>query len=131
MCSAAFNRVVERSGVSFQSGGGYVGRFVVHACRGEDGYQQQRARFVMAYCFAGTRDARMPAYAERFVAADFAVLLFDYRHFGASDGEPRQLISVRRQLEDYANAIAFARSLPWIDQTRIALWGTSFREVTC
>jgi dienelactone hydrolase len=54
------------------------------------------------------------------------VLLFDYRHFGASDGEPRQLVSVRRQLEDYASAAAFARALDGVDPARIAAWGTSF-----
>jgi pimeloyl-ACP methyl ester carboxylesterase len=81
---------------------------------------------VMAHGLGGTRDASLEPYAERFAAAGIAVLLFDYRHFGASDGEPRQLISVRRQLQDYASAIAFARSLPGIDARRIAAWGTSF-----
>jgi pimeloyl-ACP methyl ester carboxylesterase len=33
---------------------------------------------------------------------------------------------VRRQLQDYAAAIAFARSLPGVDRARIAAWGTSF-----
>ena len=36
-------------------------------------------------------------YAQRFAAAGFAVLVFDYRHFGASDGWARQLIRVGRQ----------------------------------
>jgi dienelactone hydrolase len=54
------------------------------------------------------------------------VLLFDYRHFGASDGEPRQLVSVRRQLQDYAAAIEFARALAGVDPARVAVWGTSF-----
>ena len=31
--------------------------------------------------------------------AGMAALVFDYRHFGDSEGEPRQLISVRRQLD--------------------------------
>jgi pimeloyl-ACP methyl ester carboxylesterase len=54
------------------------------------------------------------------------VLVFDYRHFGASEGEPRQLIDVRRQHEDYAAALTYARALPWVDPDRIVLWGTSF-----
>lgn len=81
---------------------------------------------VMAHGFAGVRDARLDAFAERFASAGFAVLLFDYRGFGASDGEPRQLLSIPRQLEDWAAAISFARTLDGIDPERIALWGTSF-----
>jgi len=120
------SRVVERSDVSFQSGGITCRAWLYRPAAMRTDTSDNAPCVVMAHGFAGTRDARLPAYAERFVVADFAVLLFDYRHFGASDGEPRQLISVRRQLEDYASAIAFARSLPEIDGGRIALWGTSF-----
>jgi uncharacterized protein len=81
---------------------------------------------VMAHGFGATRDASLAPYAERFAAAGMAVLVFDYRHFGASDGEPRQLVSPRRQLQDYSAAIAFAKSLEGIDGSRIAVWGTSF-----
>jgi uncharacterized protein len=55
-----------------------------------------------------------------------AVLLFDYRHFGDSTGEPRQLLDIGRQQADYRAAVAFARSLGGIDAQRIALFGTSF-----
>jgi cephalosporin-C deacetylase-like acetyl esterase len=80
----------------------------------------------MAHGFGATRDASLEPYAERFAAAGMHVLLFDYRHFGASDGEPRQLLSVRRQLQDYAAAVGFASALPGVDPQRIAVWGTSF-----
>ena len=81
---------------------------------------------VMAHGWSGVREQRLDAYAERFAAAGLAVLLFDYRHFGASEGEPRDLLDIRRQLADWAAAVAFARSLPDIDPERIALWGSSF-----
>lgn len=81
---------------------------------------------VMAHGLGGVRTAGLEPYARRFAEAGFAVLLFDYRHFGASDGEPRQLVSIRRQLDDWAAAIAFARSRPVIDPDAIALWGSSF-----
>lgn len=81
---------------------------------------------ILAHGFGGTRRARLPAYAERFRAAGIAAFVFDYRHFGDSTGEPRQLISIRRQLEDWRAAIAFARTLAGIDRDRVALWGTSF-----
>lgn len=81
---------------------------------------------VMAHGFSAVREQRLDAYAERFVEAGFAVLLFDYRHFGSSDGEPRQLLSISRQLQDWRAAIAAARAQPGIDSTRIALFGSSF-----
>ncbi len=55
-----------------------------------------------------------------------AALVFDYRHFGASQGDPRQLLNIARQRADWRAAIAFARTLRGIDKTRVALWGTSF-----
>ncbi len=67
----------------------------------------------------------LPAYGERFATAGFAVLIFDYRYFGESEGQPRQLVSVERQREDLRSAIRFARNQAGIDPNRIALWGTS------
>jgi len=81
---------------------------------------------IMAHGFGGTKDAGLDRYAARFAEAGFAVLVFDYRHFGESDGEPRQLIWIPYQLEDWSAAIRYARGLKEIDPSRIALWGTSF-----
>ena len=81
---------------------------------------------VLAHGWSGIREQRLDAYAERFAAAGMAALVFDYRHFGGSGGEPRQLLDVRRQLEDWAAAIAYARSLDGVDPERVALWGSSF-----
>jgi dienelactone hydrolase len=80
---------------------------------------------VMAHGLGGTRDASLAPYAERFAAAGFYVLLFDYRYLGDSDGEPRQLVSMHRQLADWAAAIAFARAIEGVDPQRIGLWGCS------
>jgi pimeloyl-ACP methyl ester carboxylesterase len=80
----------------------------------------------MAHGLASTRDDGLPAYAQRFAEAGLAVLLFDYRHFGASGGQPRQLVDVGRQHEDYHAAIRYARTLDGIDPDRIVLWGSSF-----
>jgi uncharacterized protein len=90
---------------------------------GEDGL---RPCVVLAHGFGGTVDSGLVPYAERFASAGLHALAFDYRHFGASEGEPRQLLSIQRQLEDYASAIAFARSLPGVDPERIAVWGSSY-----
>lgn len=81
---------------------------------------------VLAHGFAFTREARLDDYARRFVTAGLAVLVFDYRHFGDSDGQPRQLMDIAAQLADWRAAIAFSRSLDGIDGDQVALWGTSF-----
>lgn len=86
----------------------------------------RRPCVVLAHGFGGTVDSGLMPFAERFSQAGLDALAFDYRHFGASDGEPRQLLSIPRQLEDYAAAIAFARSLDGVDPERIVLWGSSF-----
>jgi fermentation-respiration switch protein FrsA (DUF1100 family) len=81
---------------------------------------------VLAHGLGGTVDSGLLPFAERFAAAGVDALAFDYRYFGASGGEPRQLISVPHQLEDYAAAIAFARTLDGVDPRRIVVWGSSY-----
>ena len=68
----------------------------------------------------------IPAYAERFAAAGLAALTFDYRHWGESEGEPRRLVSIPRQLADWRSAVAHARTIEGVDPGRIAVWGMSF-----
>ena len=81
---------------------------------------------ILAHGFSGVRDQRLDAYAERFAQGGLAALVFDYRYFGDSDGEPRQLLDIRRQLEDWRAAISYGRTLEGVDPARIAIWGTSF-----
>ncbi len=81
---------------------------------------------VMAHGFSATRRDGLEPYAERFADAGFGVLLFDYRGFGESGGEPRQVIDIRGQQDDYRAAIRAAARVPWVDPSRIALFGSSF-----
>jgi dienelactone hydrolase len=112
-----------REDVSFTSGGDRIAAWFYP---GEHGGAPRRPCVVVGHGFAGVKEARLDAFAERFAQAGLACLVFDYRHFGASGGQPRQLISVRRQQLDWRAAIAYARSLDRVDARRIALWGTSF-----
>jgi alpha-beta hydrolase superfamily lysophospholipase len=81
---------------------------------------------VMAHGFTATRSESLIGFARKFAAAGIATLAFDYRGFGDSGGKERQVLDIRRQLEDVAAAIRFAGGLPNIDPQRIALWGSSF-----
>lgn len=81
---------------------------------------------ILGHGLGGTREMGLEPYARRFAEAGIAALVFTYRHFGDSDGEPRQLLDIGRQLGDWAAALAYARGLDGIDTERVALWGTSF-----
>lgn len=80
----------------------------------------------MAHGFGGTKDAGLLPFAEAFAEAGLDVLLFDYRCFGGSTGEPRQFAWPARHRDDYRVAVDFARGLDGVDPDRIILWGTSW-----
>jgi uncharacterized protein len=80
----------------------------------------------MAHGFGLTKDSGLLPFAEAFAEAGLDVLLFDYRAFGESTGEPRQFAWPPRHREDYRSAIEFARGLAGVDPDRIVLWGSSW-----
>ncbi len=110
-----------RAEVSFESGGERCAAWLYLP----DGEAERHGCVILGHGFSMVREARLDAYAERFVAAGLAAFAFDYRHFGASDGHPRQLLSLSAQLADWHAAIRSVRGLEEIDAGRIALWGTS------
>jgi uncharacterized protein len=79
---------------------------------------------ILAHGFSGTMDRLVP-YAERFASSGIAALVFDYRSFGESGGEPRQLVDIRGQHEDIRAAVAWVRGRADLDTDRVALWGNS------
>ena len=81
---------------------------------------------ILAHGFAGTKEMRLDSFAEKFACSGYNALVFDYRHFGTSDCQPRQLLSIKKQHEDWHAAIKYAETLPYIDSTKIILWGSSF-----
>jgi dienelactone hydrolase len=81
---------------------------------------------VMSHGFSAYRDMIFPRYAERFADAGLAVLLFDYRNLGDSEGSPRDLVDPLRHVEDLQTAIRFVRGLPEVDGARLGLFGSSF-----
>jgi dienelactone hydrolase len=81
---------------------------------------------ILGHGLGGTREMRLDAFAERFAAAGIAALAFTYRYFGTSGGQPRQLLSIKRQLADWDAAIAHVGTRSDVDGSRIAVWGSSF-----
>lgn len=81
---------------------------------------------VMAQGFSALKEMGLDKYAVKFTRAGFIVLAFDYRYFGASDGEPRGQLFYYEQIEDYRNAVTWISLQKEVDATRIGVWGTSF-----
>src|SRR5215831_630431 len=81
---------------------------------------------VMAHGFSAVKEMYLDRYAEVFSAAGLAVLVFDNRNFGASDGEPRDEIDPWRQIADYRDAITYASTLSEVDENRIGILGSSY-----
>src|SRR5260221_353053 len=81
---------------------------------------------VMAHGIGGIKAGGLAPFAERFRKEGFAAIAFDYRNFGGSGGQPREVLSVPRQRADYSAVIGWAIEQPYIDPRQIIAWGTSF-----
>jgi fermentation-respiration switch protein FrsA (DUF1100 family) len=72
----------------------------------------------------GLRDAKLyQPYHDALLAAGIAVLVFDYRGFGDSEGDATYL-DPREQVEDYRAAATYLETRPEIDPTRIGAFGS-------
>jgi len=78
---------------------------------------------VMAPGLGAERSFGYPAVAERFADAGYAAFLFDYREFGASDGDS-QVVDPAGQRADYAAAIDRVQRVDAIGR-ELVLWGAS------
>ncbi|MHB8781016.1 MAG: alpha/beta hydrolase [Candidatus Geothermincolia bacterium] len=65
---------------------------------------------VMAHGFAAEKIFGMTPFARAFLQRGIATFLFDYRNFGGSDGEPRNLVNPWRHLRDWREALRHVRS---------------------
>jgi uncharacterized protein len=81
---------------------------------------------VMAHGIGGIKAGGLAPFAERFRDEGFAAIAFDYRNFGGSSGQPREVLSVPRQRADYSAVIGWAVQQPYVDPRQIIVWGTSF-----
>ncbi len=62
-------------------------------------------------------------YASRLAQEGYLALSFDFRGYGASNGEPRFYESPMMRIEDIKNAVLFVRSLPEADLNRVYILG--------
>jgi alpha-beta hydrolase superfamily lysophospholipase len=80
---------------------------------------------VTANAITAIQEMIVPVYAERLAAAGFVTLIFDYAHWGASDGEPRNHFVAYTQQQNIRDAAAWLASQPEVDAERIGGLGVS------
>ncbi len=92
--------------------------------RTPDDYAEPYRAIVQGPGWLGLKDAKLYVrYHEAFTAAGFAVLVFDYRGFGDSEGD-RGLLSPARQLQDLVNAVTYLTTRKDVDPDAIGVFGT-------
>jgi fermentation-respiration switch protein FrsA (DUF1100 family) len=83
------------------------------------------AAIVTANALSAIKEINLPEYAERFAAAGFATVVFDYRYWGESTGEPRFHVAPMEFRADIRSALDFMAARPEVDAQRIGGWGIS------
>lgn len=114
-----------RATVTFSSAGVECHGWHFRAAHDELSGPAGRPCVVMAHGLAGTKDSGLQPFAESLARAGLDVLAFDYRGFGESGGDRRQVVSVEMQQEDYRSAMQTAAGLDGVDSKRLVLWGVS------
>ena len=79
----------------------------------------------MAHGLAGVKEMRLDAFAERFAAAGYHVLVFDYRHFGDSHGHAAPAVGHQEAAPGLGRRGRLRRSRHEVDASGIVLWGSS------
>jgi fermentation-respiration switch protein FrsA (DUF1100 family) len=81
---------------------------------------------IATHGFAAVKEQCLNEVGEVLCRAGLAVLIYDHRCHGESDGLPRSHIDPWAQVHDYRHAISFAETLDVVDPDRIGVWGTSY-----
>lgn len=112
-----------RKDIEFRTEDGVTLRGWLYAAKGAKG---PSPLIVMAHGFSAVKEMFLDDFAEFFSEAGIAVLVYDHRNLGASDGTPRGHIVPAEQISGYRDAISFAQTLPEVDPNRIGIWGSSY-----
>jgi fermentation-respiration switch protein FrsA (DUF1100 family) len=90
-----------------------------------DGQARDVPGIVMSHGFSAVKE-QLQDWAAAFCDAGLAVLLYDHRNLGTSDGLPRQEVDPSHQIRDMRQAITKLQLLDGTDSDLIGLWGTSY-----
>ncbi|KAJ7477022.1 alpha/beta-hydrolase [Mycena galericulata] len=87
---------------------------------------------VAGHGMTAIKDAGLFTFGEHWTAtAHYASLIFDYRYFGGSGGDPRNLVSLEKQQEDYQSVLRWVRLQPErFLNSQIVLMGSALSGLT-
>ncbi len=86
---------------------------------------ERRAGVVLCHGYTGVKDLYLPDNAAVLNEAGYAVLTFDYKGWGRSDGARSRLAPFSR-VADVLAAVTFLGLQPEVDKTRLGIYGTSY-----
>jgi uncharacterized protein len=90
---------------------------------------ERRAGVVLCHGYTGVRGIYLPDNARGLAAAGYAVLNFDYKGWGDSDG-PKTRLAPYSRVADVQAALSFLAAQPEVDADRLGLYGTSYGGAT-
>ena len=110
--------MVETRRVTFESEGAtLVGTLYVPPGEG------RRPALVVDGPLTSVKEQAQGNYARALAERGYVTLAFDHRFFGESGGQPRQLESPPKKIEDLRSAVTFLGALPEVDAERIGAVG--------
>ncbi|OAA74895.1 hypothetical protein LEL_06883 [Akanthomyces lecanii RCEF 1005] len=81
---------------------------------------------VMGHGLGAIQAAGLEPFAVTFSTQGFIAITFDYMCWGESEGQPRGLLSLSGQLQDWRGVLSWVRKQPQrFDVNRIVVWGSS------
>ncbi|WP_330249217.1 alpha/beta hydrolase [Nocardia sp. NBC_00565] len=83
----------------------------------------ERGAVVFTGPFSGVREQVTGFYAQRFAERGYVALSFDHRHWGDSEGTPRQHEDATAKVSDLRHAVSFLAARPEVDVDKIAACG--------
>jgi dipeptidyl aminopeptidase/acylaminoacyl peptidase len=90
---------------------------------------ERRAGVVLCHGYTGVRTIYLPENARVLAAAGYAVLTFDYKGWGDSDG-PKTRLAPYSRVADVQAALTFLGAQPEVDRERLGIYGTSYGGAT-
>ncbi len=93
------------------------------------GADERRAGIVLCHGYTGVKDLYLPDNARVLCDAGYAVLAFDYKGWGKSEGQ-RDRLAPHSRVADVQAAITCLGARPEVDAEKIGLYGTSYGGAT-
>jgi len=90
---------------------------------------QQRAGIVLCHGYTGVRALYLPDNARELAGLGYAVLTFDYKGWGDSEG-PKNRLAPYSRVADVQSALTFLGAQVQVDEDRLGIYGTSYGGAT-